>query len=349
MIGSLWIMGLWVVATGQAAQPPPSPTGQPAEQEVGLESLPAASVVVLDHRGPYWRMGGPLQQVAEFMAKTGQPGPMFARYLDDPGEVAPEDLRAEVGLFVTGDVAVGEPFRRVEWPAGRVAALSVPGHFGRAAAAWDRVFNWIKSAGHRPRGYVTEVYRQDADAGAPGDRVTEIRVWLADEGSADGQPQPQTSAEPAAAPPAGGASPADNPERGQTPDTAREGQLAVRLNAIRKAVAASYPDQAPVVEAYLEPLLADVGASGAQANAGRAVAAATDPATVPESARTEVRGSIVPAMAGSAGREVRGLDAALLSELDALLVNIVLGVLEPAELLEQVAAITGRVSDAMDD
>ena len=310
-IAFLWITGpALALATAGPGEPRPV-ADQPA---VELKQLAPATVVFVEHRGPYWRIGGLFGQVAEFMAAHDQPGPMFARYLDDPGAVGATGLRAEVGFFVAGELVVSEPYRRAVWPARRVASLTVRGHYGRAPAAYERVFEWIKANGHRAEGPVTEVYLL-AGGTAPGDRVTEIRVPLAGGVGTE-----------AVELPAGGPSSADQPDAEPAvpaPDAYMQ-QVAVRVAAIRQAVAVSYPERASVVNAYLGPVLARAGWQQGQVVAEPAALIASAQA-VPD------RGS---------------QPAALLSRLDALLVNVTLRRLEPAELLGQLAELTGMVSEA---
>ena len=311
MIALWWILGPALIS---AMAGPGEPVPAPDQPEVQLKELDRAAVVFVEHRGPYWRMGGLFRQVAEFMAAHDQPGPMLARYLDDPEAVGATGLRAEVGFFVTGELVVSEPYRRVIWPARRVASLTVRGHYGRAPAAYERVFEWIKAHGYRAEGPITEVYLS-AGGTASGDRVTEIRVPLA--GGAGPEAVEVT---------ADGPSSADQPgtERVRPGQNAYMQQVAVRVAAIRQAVAVSYPERASVVNAYLGPVLARAGWREGQVTA--------EP-------------GVLVAQAEGGPDRVAGARA-LLSRLDALLVNVTLRRLEPAELLGQLAEVTGMVSEA---
>jgi effector-binding domain-containing protein len=290
------------------------------QPEVELRELGPVTVVYLEHQGPYWRMGHLFSQAAEFASRHEQAGPLFARYLDDPAQVDPQGLRAEVGFFANGSVEVSEPYLRAEWPARRVAALTVRGHYGRAPAGYARVLEWINDHGYQAAGAVTEVYLATGSAAAPSDRVTEIRVPVAGDVPADMAAVQAAETEPRAA------RPDDEPAAERIgpllPGEAR--QLGVRLQALRRAVLVTYPRQAAVADAYLEPILAQPAWRDEESLAAPGY----------------------PAPGGQTGPGPEA-NAALIARLDALLVNVTLGRLEPGEVVQQVAELSGIVSEVL--
>lgn len=319
----LVFMGPVALAAAQPVGPAVAGGERPAparadEPQVQLKELGPATVVYLEHRGPYWRMGRLFSQVAEFAASHNQSGPMFARYLDDPAAGDAQGLRAEVGFLVSGPIEISEPYLQAEWPPRRVAVLIVRGHYGRAPAVYPRVLEWIAANGQQAAGPITEVYFATGSAGSPADLVTEIQVPLADEGSPEVVQGP-----PAEANPPGVATTEGRPELLESRPSADRQQVGVRLQALRRAVVVTYPRQAPVVDAYLGPLLAQPAWQDEQALAAPGYAIASGQARPDEAAQ-----------------------AALIARLDALLVNVTLGRLEPTEVVEQIAEVTGSVSEA---
>jgi effector-binding domain-containing protein len=324
LVGLSVLGSVAAVAAQQAPRQGPGPN-QPAsaeesdQPEVELKELAPVTVVYLEHQGPYWRMGHLFSQVAEFAARYEQAGPMFARYLDDPAQVDPQGLRAEVGFFANGPVDVSKPYLLAEWPARRVAALTVRGHYGRAPARYARVLEWINDHGYQAAGPITEVYLATGGAAAPADRVTEIRVPVAGEVAADIAAPQAVEAEPRPARP---------------DELAAEGigslssgdlqQLELRLQALRRAVLVTYPRQAAVTDTYLEPILAQPAWRDEEALAAPGY----------------------PAPGGQTGPGGEA-NVALIARLDALLVNVTLGRLEPGEVVEQVAELSGSVSEVL--
>lgn len=68
------------------------------EGKLGFKEIPEHSVLAAVHKGPYTEVGPVIQAIAEYADKNGYDivGPVTEVYLNDPHEVAPEDLLTEV-------------------------------------------------------------------------------------------------------------------------------------------------------------------------------------------------------------------------------------------------------------
>lgn len=299
--------------TPESAQPAVAVQGEPIRAE--LKELGAATVVILEHQGPYWRMGPLFRELGELASSRGQTGAMFTRYLDEPGTTTAQELRAEVGFFADDSIEVQEPFRVERWPARRVAVLTVEGRYGRTPNQYERLRRWVGEHDYKVAGPMTEVYVSPGNGGA---RLTEIRLPVSTGDAIVPEPPAGSEAEP------------DRPEAPDTvpppveqaPHSAEVIQLLLRLDALRQAVDSFYPDQAAVVNTYLAPVLTRSG----MLNKTRALPA-------PD---LDKRGAGTPQC------------YALAAKLDALLANVALRRLQPAELTRAAAEIAGEVDDLVE-
>lgn len=87
---SIW--ELQAPVTGGAAELPPDAAG------IGLKRVPAMTVVAAIHKGPYDSVAGTYETMWAWIGENGyEPaGPPMERYLNDPGEAAPEEYLTEI-------------------------------------------------------------------------------------------------------------------------------------------------------------------------------------------------------------------------------------------------------------
>ena len=69
-----------------------------ATGRVRADELPAGDVMTVTHVGPYQGLGSTHQQMEEAMKAGGTPSglPIWEHYVDDPDEVAEDELRTEI-------------------------------------------------------------------------------------------------------------------------------------------------------------------------------------------------------------------------------------------------------------
>jgi len=238
-----------------AGEPPQTITA--GVGEIQIRQVGATRVAYLEHQGPYWALGGVFRQVAELMEQTDQPGPMYARYLDDPARTDMARLRAEAGFIVRGELEAPEPFQTRQLPPRTVASLHIEGHCGRAPGFHGELSAWVRQQGYRTDGIVTEIYPIDRESPS-GKPITELQLTV--EGAAplaepdDPDHRPQAAPQPR--------SDAQRfaerliPERGLLgPGPQRWlGQVVLRIDAIRTAAAAG-PDPSEALDAFAGPIL----------------------------------------------------------------------------------------------
>ncbi len=303
--------------------PVPANPNSPVDADVAIQELPPVQVLYLEHSGPYWGMGKLFRQAADAMIELDQAGPLFARYLDDPGSAELNLLRAQVGFFVAGEVSVPAGFSRASWPKRRAAVLRVPDHFGRFAAMHARVFSWVKRNGYSARGDVVEVYRE-AEANGHATDIQAVLMGSKGFGTPDRPASSSRSPEPevekssrAEAGKIRMLKTVGLPQSQEPRTTGQErcaNQLAVRIEAIRQMIAQNYPQHSLTMKVHADRL---IGALSTSADI---------------EARSE---------AGILTDDLLGVDylayTATLADLDAMLVNVTLKRGGMAKVLERMA------------
>lgn len=341
LLGRAWTIGLLALGwPALAADAPPSraggqpPSPQAAEEpQVQIKNLDRTSVIYLEHQGPYWKLGHLFAQVADFMTRHDQPGPLFGRYLDDPRKVELSRLRAEVGFIVSGDLQAAEPYQTKVLPPRTVAALVVRGHYGQTPAWHPTLFAWITEHGYLAEQAVTEIYPISPDGVPPTERTTEIQVTLL--GAAGDGPIRPKQTEPRRRAPRSMDYKAFArrlvPLKAVFPESLRDwmAQVVLRIEAIRTAAAAHADGGKTALDVYAGPILAR---SGWLLEGTRASYDVEPPARASEAAihrwRTEAR--------------------RLLPRLDAVLVNVTLARIGPDEALDQLVKLTAWVPDLVE-
>lgn len=110
----------------------------------------AREALCLRHKGPYNLIGTTFGRVSGifFRSGAGIPGPAVGFYYDDPGAVAPEDLRSHAGILVPdGFASPSEELERVPIEAGRYVVGAYVGPYDGIAAAWGDFMRTIAENG----------------------------------------------------------------------------------------------------------------------------------------------------------------------------------------------------------
>ncbi len=133
---------------------------KPPETPISLRTLPPTRVVYREHVGPYWSLGPVFTLMRERMAAEADQGPMFIRFLDNPGAVPAQSLHAQVGFYLTDrEMTVTPPDVLEDRPEELAAVVHVPGLFAHTARQYARMVDWAQEHGFQPVGPMTEVYR----------------------------------------------------------------------------------------------------------------------------------------------------------------------------------------------
>jgi len=169
------------LATGVAfaaspMQSDPGAMGAGSEQ-VSVKLTDPARVVFVVHIGPYWTVGPKFAELREYMLKHGQPGPIYARYLDGPGGVPATSLRTEVGFFVQGSHDPEPPFEMAERSSELVATMVVDRPFATVSRYYAVLRRWAAGRDYAPVGPVTEIYALPAGSDSDA-RPTEVQMAI---------------------------------------------------------------------------------------------------------------------------------------------------------------------------
>jgi DNA gyrase inhibitor GyrI len=165
-----------------------------AKEEITVKQTVPAQVVYLVHVGPYWTVGPRFAELREYMLTHGQFGPIYARYLDGPGEVPAKALRTEVGFFVQGNHGAEPPFETAERPSELVATMTVDRPSATVSHQYAVMRRWASMHDYVPAGPVTEIYALPTGPESKA-QPTEVQMVIA---KVEPPVEPSTAKKPAA-------------------------------------------------------------------------------------------------------------------------------------------------------
>jgi len=148
----------------------PGPSGQeakkartlePAKVVVTVEEAAPATVIYVEHTGPYWTVRGKLREVVDYMRRHDLTGQAYVRYAGDPTGAQAARTASEVGFITTADHDPEPPFKKAERPGEWLASMSVECSGSIAPHYYRMLRDWIESNGYRPLGPVMERYSED--------------------------------------------------------------------------------------------------------------------------------------------------------------------------------------------
>lgn len=164
------VLALFIVAFHSAAAS--AGPQDPKSESVVLKHVESADVIYVLHRGPYWTLGKAFAEIDKFMAKQGQTGTMFSRFLDDPTKTDASRLRTEVGFLISGNIHPGSRLLRKTLPAHLAACLRVKGPFAQTSSHYQKIHDWIEANGYTAGEGIMEIYpNRSADQA-----IAEIRI-----------------------------------------------------------------------------------------------------------------------------------------------------------------------------
>jgi len=152
--------------------------------DVKVIEAPARRLLGLPHRGPYPEIGPVFGAMFGHVGKAGlmpRIEAMIGVYLDDPGVVAPRDLRAFAGVAMAEDVDRPSDLEEMRLPGGDHAVLTLRGTYSGLPDAWRHLYSdWLPASGRQAAAAPSfEIYLNDPTHTAEADLVTELCVPLA--------------------------------------------------------------------------------------------------------------------------------------------------------------------------
>lgn len=146
---------------------------------IALKTTPSERVAFHEHRGPYWSIGPQFTELYRYLTENDLHGPMYARFLNEPGDVPIDELRAEIGFFVPDGFRPDESFRLDTRPPVLVAYIMFEEPSATRSHDLARLRQWIRQSGYMASGPVTEVYHVRSGSGERETWRTEVQVPIA--------------------------------------------------------------------------------------------------------------------------------------------------------------------------
>ena len=123
-----------------------------ASYPIEIVRLPGLHLAAIGHVGSYMQIGQAFDRLFGTLASRGQIVPglrSIGVYLDDPGVVPEERLRAQAGVVIDERFAMAPPLEPVAVCGGTYAVLHHKGPYADMRAACDWLFGeWVVRAGH---------------------------------------------------------------------------------------------------------------------------------------------------------------------------------------------------------
>ncbi len=145
---------------------------------------PERTLLGLPHRGPYPEIGPVFAAMFDAIGEAGllpRIEAMIGVYFDDPGRVAPADLRAFAGVQVPAGVTSPPTLEVLTLAAGPHAMLRLQGPYAGLPEAWAYLYgDGMSATGRTPSDAPSfELYLNDPTDTLPEDLVTELWAPLA--------------------------------------------------------------------------------------------------------------------------------------------------------------------------
>lgn len=152
--------------------------------DIVIEDHPARRVAAVLHTGPYLEVGAAFDRVSTIATARdlwSRTGAMIGLYLDDPGAVAAEQLRAFAGFEVTDTDPLPGDLEEIAMRAGPVARLRFTGPYAGLHRGYEYLYGrWLPGSGREPADAPPyELYLNTPMTVAPDDLQTDICVPLA--------------------------------------------------------------------------------------------------------------------------------------------------------------------------
>lgn len=158
-------------------------SGEKQMYDVKIEDQPDRRLAVIEHRGPYLKIGEAFDKAGSTVMARGMGphlGAMLGLYFDDPENVPPDELRSAAGFELDESAEIAPPLEEVRIRGGKHAILTYTGPYAGLAEAYRYLFGeWLGASGEMPREEPPfELYVNNPMDTAPEDLVTLIGVPL---------------------------------------------------------------------------------------------------------------------------------------------------------------------------
>lgn len=148
---------------------------------VKIKTIEPITVAALRYVGPYQEIGPVFCQLYGWAAgRNLTEKRLLAIYYDDPGQVPPEQCRADAAIAVPAGFAVDAPATQRVIPGGRYASVIHQGPYTELHRAYSWLYRtWLPQSGEaaddRP---CFEEYLNDPSAVPPAEYLTEVHMPL---------------------------------------------------------------------------------------------------------------------------------------------------------------------------
>lgn len=151
--------------------------------EVRVATLPASTLLAVEHRGSYMAIGRAFDLLYTQVASQGlgRPGMrMVALYFDDPALTPEAELRSMAAVIGCAPASSAGSAVTVDWPGGPHAVLTYTGPYASMRSAYDWLYGqWLPRSGFEPAGGpLLEEYLNNPRDTPPAGLKTEICLPL---------------------------------------------------------------------------------------------------------------------------------------------------------------------------
>lgn len=143
-----------------------------------VKTIPAMTVVCVNHQGPYDQIGEVYQELFAWASSKGvkPAGQPFTLFTSPPSELDWNSARFSVCLPVDASVEGDAKVTRQELPETKVASVTVEGSYDKIPAHYTELLAWMDNDGLEPAGPPREIYHvSPADTDDPKSYRTEIQ------------------------------------------------------------------------------------------------------------------------------------------------------------------------------
>jgi hypothetical protein len=150
--------------------------GEGETSPFAIKQTEPATLLYLEHDGPYWRIGPLVEQVAEIAAAEQINGDLFIRYPGDPLARRAARGKIQVGIITRDNPPALPPFKEERTGTTLVAYATTTQPASRTALLHAAMRRWAIERGYSILGPITEIYRPSSSEGAINDLEIEIQI-----------------------------------------------------------------------------------------------------------------------------------------------------------------------------
>ncbi|WP_432737516.1 AraC family transcriptional regulator [Maridesulfovibrio sp. FT414] len=119
--------------------------------DVKIWTLDPEKMAYVEHVGPYTEVGKAWEKLCDWAGPKGlfnEKTKFYGVYYDDPGQVAPEDLRSEACITVEKEEDAPSDVKFRDFPGGRYAVTVHLGPYENLMESWTKFYmEWLPQSG----------------------------------------------------------------------------------------------------------------------------------------------------------------------------------------------------------